>query len=251
MKLEQGDETPLYFKALIYGPFGVGKTFFAGGALDVPEMEDVLWLKCEDGAMTIKHRTFETSPLIEKMEQIDDAFWSLAQRKKGFENFKCVVLDGGSALLQTVLRQIVDMNCAKNPNKDPFLPSQHDYGQMTFNMRRIIRRFTQLPMHVIITAMLREQYDTDDELEKIKRGPKRCVPDFTPKVGEDAMAAVDMVWPLMAKENGTRVILTQRKGPWMAKTRGELFAKQLGPMIENPSLPAIFEILKATQGKHQ
>ena len=249
MKLENTNETPLYLKALIYGPFGIGKTMLAGTACDVEAMRGVLLVRAEDGALTIKNNAVRATPLIDTIKLADEVYFGLAQRSPEFAGIKTVVFDSISAMLQTVLREVVDTNCRKNSNKDPNLPSQHDYGQMTFIMRRMIRRFAALPMNVIFTALLRERFNTDDEAEKMKRGPVLCMPDLTPKVAEDAMAAVDMVWALNAKADGTRVLLTQRSGAWVAKTRGEEFAKALAPKLENPTLPIIHKLLTETQGK--
>jgi hypothetical protein len=41
---------------MVYGPYGAGKTFFAGTSLDVPSMRDVLFINAEAGDMSLTDR---------------------------------------------------------------------------------------------------------------------------------------------------------------------------------------------------
>lgn len=45
-----------WLNMMIYGPFGHGKTTFAGTADDVPEMRDVLFINADSGTMSLTHR---------------------------------------------------------------------------------------------------------------------------------------------------------------------------------------------------
>jgi len=240
-------ETPRYLKAVIYGEFGVGKTQLCGTACDDPDMQDSLLVCVEDGALTLSNASVMRTPLITTLAQLDEIHTGLYKRDKQWARFKTVLIDGVSALNQLALRIVVASNCASNPNKDPNFPSQRDYGQTTFIMSRLLHNFFSLPMNVICTGLLRKGFDTDDEQEKLKRGPRICAPDVTPKVRDILCSTADMVWPLQAQESGKRLLLTQRKGPWIAKTRGAQFAKALGPVVEDPTLPKIMAILRSTQ----
>jgi hypothetical protein len=243
-------DSPLYLKALVYAYFGVGKTMFCGSAADHEEMRDVLLIRVEDGALTVRNKDIVTIQRIQTMDDMDQAFWAIVNRKKGFETIKTVIIDSATDLQQLCLEETVAENCKKNANKDPNLPSIHDWGQVNFRLTKMFRQFRDLPVHLFITALVRETYNTDDPAARQTRGPVSCGPQLAPTLGTRIMAFVDHVWSLhrTPKENSPdlRTLMTQPSKVWGAKTRGEEFAKLLGPKVENPSLYSIFETLKKT-----
>jgi len=244
----QSETTP-FFKALIYGHFGVGKTQFAGTASDCEAMRDVLFVRIEDGTMTVRHKDhIELSRVVKKVADVETIFWRLAQGKAD-NPIRTVVLDSGTDLVQLCREEVVAKNCAKNPNKDKDQISLRDHGDVNFILTRLFRMFRDLPMHVIITALVTERFNTDDPDEKMKRGPVQCLPAFPPMLGSRVMAYVDHVWSIHRRENGSRFMLTQPKGPWTAKTRNDLFAVAIGTVIENPTLPTIMQLLTEKTSK--
>jgi hypothetical protein len=247
MKLHSLAEQPVYIKALIYGYFGAGKTRLCGTAAEHPEMKDVLLIKCEDGSLTIKHQDAQATDLIKSVSDLDDVFWSLANKKKGYETFKTVIIDSGTEALTMCVQEVVEKNCETDKSKDPDRVTIRDWGDANFIMTRLFRRFRDLPMHVLVTAQVREEFKTDDPSARLKTGPSICMPDFTPKLATRVMQYMDFVWALSVASDGvTRKLLTRPKGVWRAKTRGEEFANALGDVVENPTMPELFELLKKT-----
>lgn len=59
---------------MVYGPYGHGKTFLAGSALDVPEMADVLFIAADPGDMTLTDRRSLDIININKYDQIARIF---------------------------------------------------------------------------------------------------------------------------------------------------------------------------------
>lgn len=246
MKLQDVSDTPYFMKVLIFANFGVGKTRFGGTAMNHPEMRDVLFVTVEDGTLTVKHTGAKRTPSITSIREMEEVFWSLANKKPGFETIKTVVIDSGTDLVQLCVEEVVRDNCKANKGKDPDRVTIRDWGDVNFILTKLFRMFRDLPMNVIMTALVREQYDTDDPETKLRRGPVMCGPDFPPKLMMRTMAFFDHVWSLHRKSDGTRVLMTQPKHPWVGKTRGERFAEALGPTVENPELPQLFELLKKT-----
>lgn len=245
----------LFMKVLIYAEFGVGKTRFAGTAADHEEMRDVLFVRVEDGTLTVRGKDIKSVPMITEVSDMHDVFWALASKKKEFQGIKTVVIDSGTDLVQLCTEEVVRKNCARDSSKDPDRVTIRDWGDVNFILTKLFRMFRDLPMHVIMTALVREVFDTDDPETKLRRGPVMCVPDFPPKLGNRTMAFFDHVWSLHrtpTKENpNLRTLMTQPKKPWMAKTRGEAFAEALGPAVQDPTLPQLFELLKKTSKKGQ
>jgi hypothetical protein len=212
-------------------------------------MKDVLLIKCEDGSLTIKHQDAQATDLIKSVSDLDEVFWGLANKKKGYETFKTVIIDSGTEALTMCLQEVVEKNCEVDKTKDPDRVSIRDYGDANFIMTRLFRRFRDLPMHVFITAQVREEYKSDDPATRMKTGPNICLPDFTPKLATRVMQYMDFVWALHVDKDGVRKLLTRPKGVWRAKTRGEAFADALGEVVSNPTLPELFELLKKTSQK--
>lgn len=243
MKLVNVRDEPIYMKALIYAHFGVGKTLLAGTAADDPAMRDVLLIRAEDGTTTIRNKNITATKKIASVSEVQDLFWKLANKNKGFENFKTVIIDSGTALLQTCIEETVAKNCKKDSSKDPDRVTIRDWGDANFILTKLFRQFFDLPMNVIVTALVREEFNTSDPETKLKRGPVLCMPDFNPKLARRIMAFADFVWS-MHIEKGKRVLLTQPKGAWCAKTRGEEYAEQLPDAVPDPTLPKLYQLLK-------
>ena len=251
MKIVDIRYEPIFMKCVVYSHFGVGKTLLAGTAADEPEMRDVLLIRAEDGSTTIRHKNLKATKLVASVSEVDDLFWKLMNKKKGFETFKTVIIDSGTALLQTCLEEVVEKNCKKDKSKDPDRVSIRDWGDANFILTKLFRHYFDLPMNVIVTALVREDFNTDDPEERARRGPTLCRPDFNPKLANRIQAFADFVWSMHRKSDGTRVLLTQPKGSWTGKTRGEEYAEQLPVEVENPTLPKLYQLLKSVQPKKE
>ncbi len=238
---------PVFMKAIVYAHFGVGKTLLAGSAADDESMRDVLLIRAEDGSTTIRNKHIEATKKIASISEVTDLFWELANCSKDFKRFKTVIIDSGTALLQTCIEETVAKNCQKDTSKDPDRVTIRDWGDANFILTKLFRRYFDLPMNVIVTALVREEFNTSDAETRLKRGPVLCMPDFNPKLARRVMAFADFVWSLYIEGEGDkakRVLLTQPKGAWCAKTRGEEYAEQLPTKVINPTLPKLFQLLK-------
>lgn len=251
MRLINIREEEIFMKILVYAHFGVGKTLLAGTAADEPEMSDVLLIRAEDGTTTIKSKNVTATKLVQSVSEVRDLFWNLANKKKDYARFKTVIIDSGTALLQTCIEEIVEKNCKTNREKDPDRVTIRDWGDANFVLTKLFRQFYDLPMNVIVTALVREEFNTSDPEQRMSRGPVLCMPDFNPKLARRIMAFADFVWSMHIDKKGNRQLLTQQKGPWQAKTRGVEYAEQLPESVENPTLPQLFRLLKSVQPKKE
>lgn len=230
-------------KMIIYGDPGVGKTTLAATAGNTELMADVLFINVEGGILSVLE---EGTAGIEKVPQVyecrrwpdlEGAFWFLANED---HQFKTVVVDSLSELAKVNLDQIVQSMLGKPTQSgkrrddvdDPFL---EDYGKNTQQMRRVIRMFRDLPMHVIFTCHAATNKSED-----------QVFPALTPKLRESVVGFMDVVAFMFTQaipgENGEkptihRKLLTQPHGKWVAKDRSP--GGKIGAVITNPDMPTI------------
>jgi len=131
---------------------------------------------------------------------------------------------------------IVNENMKKKTNRSKDEITQRDYGVDTARLRRLFRLFRDAPFNVIITALAKKVYK-----EGVSE-PIEVLPQFTEKLGESIMGYQDFVWCLFVDKEGNRKLLTQPKGPFRAKTRGAVFSKKLGNIVDNPNLSEIYRL---------
>lgn len=165
----------------------------------------------------------------------------------------CVVVDSFSELA----RRLVDKaaadgraaDLAKGKVRNRFQIDLDDWGTMTTMMRLILRRFRDLGIHLIITAL--ERRDVDDE------GFVQYGPAVSAAIGTDTMGLVDVViWTQVeqigpnGKEFGTGT--TRPLSRHRAKDRfGVLPVRMIDPSADRVLDYIEGKLTKATDERHQ
>jgi hypothetical protein len=256
-----------FLKILLYADPGVGKTYFCGTAAEVEDMKNVLFIKAEDGVSTVDHQDVFVTSRIKTVMEVTNLFWSLANNDKidlsrvvdgktevekyDLRKVKTVVIDSATALLDTCVVEVVEANCKKDPNKDPDRVTFRDWGDVNFILKRLFARYFSLEKNIIVTAHVRRKYLSKEPEKQIV--PIKCIPELSPKLSEKMLGLAHCVWWMDTvkdpepedKDNPRRlrVLHTQPKEPWFAKTRGYIFADGLPNKIVNPSLTLIHKLL--------
>lgn len=219
---------------LLYGNQGVGKTVFAAGAQDVPDMADVLFLNVEGGLMSIADRADITAADLDKPQDLEDLFWDLSEGKNGLEGFQTLVIDSLTELQNVDL----DARADQNPGKMKGQRSLENFGNSTAFFQRVLRQFRDLStLNVILTALPDTKYSDENQSQ-----PTEVRPAGTPKMINSVMGYQDFVWYYYIRSSGERAILTQNTGVYRAKTRGMRFAEDLGSPVIEPTLAGIYKV---------
>lgn len=221
------------FNAMIYGSPGVGKTYLAAGAQDVPELSDTLFLDVEGGLRTVAERDDIRAATISTVDELEEAFFSIKGAKAGFEGIKTVVVDSISELYKR------DSDMRKTQHRD----QRKAYGESGDKISQAVRRYKEYPgLNVILLSQQKERFADDDSGTLTEVGPA-----MGPALATSIMASMDYVWYMYVRlKDQQRVLLTAPKGVYRAKTRGVKFAEALGGAVEAPTLPEIYKLFTGT-----
>jgi len=175
-----------YCKALIFAPAGAGKTVLLGTAQEDPRTYPMLLLDFEGGTESLAGLEIDTVP-IRSWEDYNDAYEALANGDTidfddgdgGYSiDFSAYNSLGIDSISETHKFALLEILRKEGPaRRDPDLVEQGDYGRATTQMRRLLREFRDLDMHVFYAAHAKET-------EMPREGRVR-VPDLAGQLAEE------------------------------------------------------------------
>jgi hypothetical protein len=250
-------------KLMPFGEPGSSKTTWSCGAQDHPEMARVLVLDSDDGLLSVAARGDIAAERCDTLAAYELYLGKIASGDPVYKEFKTVVTDSGSDLLDKALREEAAANYeksqqgnrAKRGSKDEL--HQKDYGTVTTRMKRLFDICRNLPdRHVIITSLAAKHFPVvgvnADGSEKLGPDPDSVHPAFTAKLGLGLRGLMDFVWYFYRTQKDAQSapefkILTQEHGPYKCKTRGVNFPTALGATTQL-SLPEVYDLLVKSEG---
>lgn len=250
-------EIDQYMKILVYGDPGVGKTTLISTAEEHPKLRRTLVANVEGGMLSISGTDVHATEQIKKVSELEDLYWSIAGKEEKFKQYQTLAVDSGTELQTLDLEQTVAETIKKKNQKDRDRDEIYleDYGKSTARLKRIFRYLRDLPMNVIITALVRRVMPPGNPSNNVKRDPIAVLPQFTEKLSSSLMGYMDCVWYMYTDEKEDaqgnltleRYLLTQPHGPYKVKTRGANFSRQIGQVVTNPNLAKLYKILLETE----
>ena len=226
-------ETEAYAKVLIYGEAGTGKTVLACNF-----GEQVILVDSANGWVSLKNH----SDIMAKVQRIE--YKGLSQLDaladaitEGKIECETLVIDELSSIAILDLDTVLKSRSAKDPGKDPNVPTQPDFFANTERVRRTIAKVLALPCNIVLVAHVREDRDE-------RTGKTYTRPAFTPKTRQTIVQQCHLVGYLTANEikkdeddtEYHRRLQVQPTASITAKTR----IGGLPTVIDAPNLNTIF-----------
>jgi len=211
-----------YAKVLLFAPAGAGKTVFLGTAQDDERTYPMLILDFEGGTESLACLDIDTIP-IRAWEDYNEAFEALANgdviefegEEYDFSKYKSLGIDSISETHKFALLEILRKEGPSRRNPD--LIEVGDYGTAGTQMRRLLREFRDLPLHVFFVAHAKET--------EIPREGKVRVPDLAGAMAEEVAGLTSVAGYLaqFTDEDGdlrrTIILHGDRKFRTKARTR--------------------------------
>lgn len=236
-----------YLKALIYAPAGMGKTTLLGSAEDDARTAPIAYLDYEGGTQSLSDRPDIHIYTIRDWADFNEIYAYLAS---GSSPYKSVALDSISEahIMALLARLASDIKT----RKDPDLVDQNDYGIALVQMRRFLRSFRDLPMHVFTSST--DKKDTDPREGMIIK------PSLAGAMADEVQAIFDLVGYLSLatikneetdEEEVHRVLLLQNYPKYRTKVRVPP-SQECPDEIIDPTITSILDTLNfpmPTRGK--
>lgn len=265
-----------WLKMLVYAKYGVGKTYLAGTAVEVPSMCPVLLLNAEKGHLTLasgresfKHiqridindyedfsRVTEYVEAFARLRELGTpkAMAAILELERHFRGdpsleeptmWRTVIIDSLSEIDRLDLNALIGSE--EDTPLDEELPAE-EWGEFKMNKRRIesaMRKYRNMAMHVIFICARNWTEETKAEVKT-----KKYAPALTGQLSQSVQGFVDIVGHLtLSKVEGasagtrssskvTRRLHVQATGKWDAKCRFSAYDR---PHFDNPTMRSILE----------
>lgn len=189
LTLSSVKEAPPWMNIFLYGDPGAGKTVLAGSAESVEDMAPVIFVDCEGGAFSLRS-FYPTVDVVRvtSLAQLVDVYKELSLMQHGY---RTVVVDSISEVNKMIMGDIMKEVVEEDEERDPDVPSIREWGKLGEQMRRMIRRFRDLPMHTVFTALLDESQDA--------KGRSKKYPMLNGKLKKEVAGFMDIVLFVYAK----------------------------------------------------
>lgn len=247
-------------KCIVFGEYGTGKTTLLGSSANDERTFPGLLLDFEGGAevaieskvVAIPKEDFGKVDNLElgqihsiriktwdDLEYVLDKFYEAEYSEEGLP-YKFLGVDSLSEINYLNLRYCVDNAIQIKPRKNPEMYEIGDYGSSGNMMRRLVREFRDLPIHVVFSALPQEETDTLTAKKTVR-------PNLVGKLTGEIPGLVHVVGYL-AVETGTddkpeRVIYFQPDGRLAVKDNTE--GGKLGNEIVEPTISKMMDLALA------
>lgn len=182
-----------FIKSLIYGPSGAGKTTFSATA------PNPIFASSEKGLLSIRHLNPQFVE-INSLQDLKNLYNFLKNEKHDFET--CVI---------DSITEINDIIKSEIETKNKRNMQLQDWGILQKEIKDILRKFRDLPMHIIFLA----QETTEKDEEKIVK----YLPSLNGKSATEIAYYMDTVGYCFIDKLGNRKVATSPHNNFLTKDR--------------------------------
>lgn len=220
---------------MVYGTSGVGKTRLLESANNSTVTGPALFIDCEGGQESLVGSSIEILR-VGTLKQLQSALNDMAKAiDKGTFPFKAICIDSLSEVYGWALNDAITSDGRR---ADDSQPEQRDYFTAMRRMRKLVKFLRDLPIHVVMSALLSETTDPREGLLKQPMFPGQ----FKDEVGGvlDVMGFMSM--QLAGDKTVRRLTVSPQKGI-RAKFRTAL--NVAAPVfIDSPTVEAIVTAMR-------
>lgn len=254
-----------YIKILIYADFGVGKTWLAGTAAEVKQMQNVLCVSAESGELTWDS---DNTGRFDRIDSIETKDYKTVAKVFDYLKLHCqlrdagdtekliklqanmtgqpveeiteptiyntVIIDSLTEVEQYCMMQLLNVSDKLGLDQESQTAEWAEYKKQHTMVQRLVRAYRDLPMNVIFVCS--RAYIQDDQ--------KRMIfsPQMTGKLSGQIQGFMDIVGYLVtfADDKGDlgRRLHVQPTGKFAAKNRLSSYRK---PFFDNPTMASILK----------
>ncbi len=256
-----------WINILPYGRPGVGKTTLAGSISEVPGIRHVLFCDAENGELALSPFNVDVMPIRRwqnintvynflrlhvKLRDANDIKGVVALAKQAgipeeFQEhlYDAVVHDSLTEMHTQILYQLlgVDRDGDAKLADEPDTPEFKEWGQASEMIKKMVRKFRDLPIHTVFTAQAQQSED--------ESGRERLMPELPGKLARGVQGLVDVVGYLMSSlpsgdgDAVQRRLYLRPSRAFDAKTR---FADMKEVFLEDPNMS---DLIKAANIKSE
>lgn len=228
-----------FIKALIFGPAGQGKTTLMGSAALDERTAPMLVIDFEGGSGSLAGLDVDIAP-VQSWEDFNEVYNNLANGDTvdgvDYSQYKSVAID---SITEIHIFALLDILREKGPTRrDPDALEIQDYGKASTQLRRLLRAFRDLPLHVFFSALAK-----DTEIKGLGRV---TMPSLSGQMAEEVPGLMDVVGYLAQAEddNGEveRLLLLQNYPKYRTKVRLPWGAPRVDEIVQ-PTVTSMLDEL--------